>query len=198
MLTFGFQTTPVVWYCLTYFCRASSNSENDFAQAIAAGFLHYQLGLKTLIVNLRFLELLRNSISPELSSILHLPNVRRRSRFLLSASSSACQASSERGKRTTCTQPHAPTPSPTTLKQAPHSLPSLDLFKVSLASMTFVIASAWGLRRVPKADAEGLAWVEASWRKSSWARHNGSRRAVYNQRRLFIANDSMPVCGSVI
>ena len=41
-----------------------------------------QLTSEIYLTNVRFLELLGNSISPVLSRILHLPNIRSRSRFL--------------------------------------------------------------------------------------------------------------------
>lgn len=42
-LTLGFQVTPVVCHCLTYFWRVSINSRYDLAHATAAGLLHDQL-----------------------------------------------------------------------------------------------------------------------------------------------------------
>lgn len=37
--TLGFQVTPVLWYCFTYLCIASTSVINAFAQAMAARFL---------------------------------------------------------------------------------------------------------------------------------------------------------------
>ena len=42
-----------------------------------------QLMFQIRLADVRFLELLGNSISPELSSILHFPHIRSRGRFLL-------------------------------------------------------------------------------------------------------------------
>lgn len=38
-LTFGFHETPVVWYCLTYFCNSSIREMNDLAHAACFGSL---------------------------------------------------------------------------------------------------------------------------------------------------------------
>jgi hypothetical protein len=84
-LTLGFQATPVVCHCLTYFCKVSSSSENAFAQAIAAGLLGVSLSRPVSLPtqeDLRLFELLGDPIRPELSGVLHLAHERRRCRFL--------------------------------------------------------------------------------------------------------------------
>lgn len=52
-LTLGFQATPVVCHCLTYFCKVSSSPENAFAQAIAAGLLDVSLSRSVALPTIR-------------------------------------------------------------------------------------------------------------------------------------------------
>lgn len=79
---------------------------------------------------------------------------------------------------TTCTQPHAGTPSASTLKQTAHSRPSLERPSLSLASMTASMAFPWDWSSGASAvGVGGFAWVAASWRKACWAWHSGPKRA---------------------
>lgn len=71
----GFQATPVVCHCLTYFCNAERREETDRAQVATSALLNRQMDQGP---NSRVLELLDTAINPELRSVLHLPNKGRR------------------------------------------------------------------------------------------------------------------------
>lgn len=120
----------------------------------------------------RFLVLLDDAVAPELSGVLHLADIRRRRRFL---DMSLCR---ERVRLTTCTQPHAGTPSPSTLKQTAQSRPSLERLSLSFASITASMAfpCVWS-SGASAVGVGGFAWRDASWRKASCAWHSGPKRA---------------------
>lgn len=120
----------------------------------------------------RFLVLLDDAVAPELSGVLHLADIRSRRRFL------DMSFGAHGWRLTTCTQPQAGTPSPSTLKQTAHSRPSLERLSLSLASITASMAfpCAWS-RGASAEGVGGFAWVEASSRKASWAWHSGPKRA---------------------
>ena len=159
ILTLGFQTNPVVWYCLTYFCSPSIRAMKELTQAICFLSLiarqaaadpsaqeHSNSGLHSR--RSRLLELLDDPVSPELSGILHLPYKRCRSWLLPRSQQARASApylpvihNPPKRRLTTATQPQAPAPSPTVLKWLPHCLPSFPLEALSLWSATTFKAS---------------------------------------------------------
>jgi hypothetical protein len=68
---------------LDVFLQSIKELRERFCPSNSSWITACQLILGVYLADIRLLELLGNSISPELSSILHFPNIRSRSRFLL-------------------------------------------------------------------------------------------------------------------